>query len=125
MQNRYTDLDVTLTKEKQRVRDLVNEVNDSRSADSRQKLDIQYLQDTIKLNKEQALEKNKELDKALLELDTVKDRLANLNQQYDFASVDQAEIALAKLDDWGLNVNKVTNDFWRLIESTFECGLCH
>ena len=46
------------------------------------------MQDTIKLNKEQALEKNKELDKALLELDTVKDRLANLNQQYDFATVD-------------------------------------
>ena len=40
MQNRNTDLDVTLIKEKQRVSDLVNEVNDNRSADSRQKLDI-------------------------------------------------------------------------------------
>ena len=64
------------------------------------------------------------MDQALEMADIAKEKLSNLYGKYDFASIDEAEISLAQIENWSNDVMKLLSKLWRYFGSTFECGLC-
>lgn len=101
------------------------ELEEFKNQCSKQKYEIEYLNEQITNMKAHEKEQQKELYKAYFDYDMVKERLTEINGKYDFTKIDDVEITLVAYDEWSYNVTKLHTDVWRIINNTFECNLCN